>query len=99
MLLAANPIGYPDWAVTVSFYAALHYVNHYFKRVKSKIPSNHAIRSSWLKADSKLSSIQFEYETLRSVCDQGRYYCNRATPSKAQKLFSQDLQSIKVASL
>lgn len=94
-LLSDNPVEFPDWAVTATFYAALHFVNHYFMRTASIAPGRHDIRSSYLNRDSIARSIACEYQKLRDRCDEGRYYCSRAAPDTARNLVNNELQTIK----
>ena len=99
MLLSDSPVRYPDWAVTAAFYAALHYVDYYFMCTASVAPARHDIRSSYINRDSRAKKIRFEYQNLRDRCDEGRYYCKRASPDIARGLLINELQAIKMEML
>ncbi len=95
----ADEPSYPDWAVTATFYAAVHYVNHYFMRTVGVAPRDHIARSSYLNRDSRTRTIAFEYGTLKSKCYQARYYCVQPTPQQACELLGNELEKVNSATL
>jgi len=61
-----------DWAVTSTFYAALHYVEAYF--CKTKIPSkNHPDRNTRIQSDAQIRSIYGDYRELQNESRTARY--------------------------
>jgi hypothetical protein len=61
-----------DWAVTGTFYAALHYVEAYF--CKTKIPSkNHPDRNNRIQGDAQIKSIYADYRELQNESRTARY--------------------------
>lgn len=96
-LLNADPVEYPDWAVTAVFYAALHYVNHFFVRTTGWAPDNHLLRSTSLNRCAETRAIRFAYETLRNRCDECRYLCMAIAPREVEELLKNQLGEIKRA--
>lgn len=96
-LLGANPVEYPDWAVTAVFYAALHYVNHFFVRTTGWAPDNHFVRSTSLSRCAETRVIQFAFETLRNRCNECRYLCVPIAPREVKELLKNQLDDIKRA--
>ena len=63
---------YPDWAVTVFFYAALHYVESVL--AESNLHSeNHPVRDSSIARSVKLRAIYGEYRYLKTLSTDARY--------------------------
>jgi hypothetical protein len=96
-LLAQDGVPFSDWAVTAAFYAALHYVNHYFMRTAGVAPGSHDLRTSYLNRDSHAKSIAGEFQMLRDRCDEARYYCRCPTSQVIRALLDNELQVIKRA--
>jgi hypothetical protein len=77
-----------DWAITILFYAALHYVDA-FLAVKSHHPPNHDSRDSEIQTNGSLSVIYSDYRRLKDRSIAARYGCanfhrNQFPPIKAK---------------
>jgi hypothetical protein len=64
---------YPEWAVTVAFYAALHWVNCYAKQC-GDAPASHEDRNQWLQRTASMRPIAREYDSLRTYATRARYH-------------------------
>ncbi|HEX3968839.1 MAG TPA: hypothetical protein VHW70_12805 [Edaphobacter sp.] len=63
-----------DWAVTGTFYAAVHYVEAYLATHKPAIHSrNHNVRDSNVQGDPVLKAIYDDYRELKNECHDARY--------------------------
>ena len=71
--LLATKNDYFDWAVTVLFYAALHYVDAVLS-VSRLDPLNHAQRHSAMGANDTLRRIFPEYRNLETMSRNARYF-------------------------
>jgi hypothetical protein len=89
-----NP--YWDWAITASFYAALHYVEGFFARKAPPVHSrNHEIRDDNVQRDPVLKRIYDEYRQLKDDSVAARYDA-RLTLTQADYEFSRKyLERIK----
>jgi hypothetical protein len=61
-----------DWAVTGTFYAALHYIEAYLA-TKADHPPTHAIRDSHIYRDSFLRVLYVDYRELQGESEDARY--------------------------
>lgn len=61
-----------DWAVTVTFYAALHYVMA-FLATKADHPPTHQVRNSHIHRDRVLRPIYIDYRELQNESEDARY--------------------------
>jgi hypothetical protein len=59
-----------DWAITILFYAALHYVDAYFA-VQSIHPPDHTVRDN--KVSVSLNAIYRDYRYLKDRSREARY--------------------------
>ncbi len=89
----------PDWAVTIYFYAALHWVKAYFaKRGYSKLKTHSDIFDA-LRKDHQVSPITInKYWKLYKMSKQARYDCLPATSfnvSDSQQLLSEIKRNIQ----
>lgn len=98
-LLGSRKPQYPDWALTATFYAAVHYINHYFMRTVGMAPRSHKVRSSYIHKYSQTKGIAFEFENLRNLSEQARYYCVRPAAERSRELLHNDLQRIMRAAV
>lgn len=66
---------YWDWAVTATFYAAVHYVEAYFA---TKIPplhsGNHPERNNHIQDDAILKTCWRDYREMKNQAVNARYY-------------------------
>lgn len=65
-----NP--YWDWAITISFYAALQYVEAFLARKGIHSP-NHTVRDEIIQRDPVLRKIYDEYRQLKDDSHDARY--------------------------
>ena len=70
---------YPDWALTVLFYAALHYID---ACLHPSDPPDHAQRNSYIRRDSSLRSIYPQYRVLFEKSLDARYECYDPKPEE-----------------
>ncbi len=61
-----------DWALTILFYSAVHYVEAYFALSGQHLKS-HTTRDSWIGRDSALKRIFNEYQDLKFYGYNARY--------------------------
>ncbi len=78
---------YLDWAVTVMFYTALHYVEWYLA-TKNLHPADHTIRDSYLQRTRDLKPIWPDYRRLKDRSEKARYEGALFMVEEAQKLKS-----------
>ena len=62
-----------DWAITVLFYCALHYVDAYFAQRIGTSPSNHNARNKLIALTSELADIETDYRELYARSVDARY--------------------------
>jgi uncharacterized protein (UPF0332 family) len=63
---------YLDWAVTILFYAALHYVDAILA-VSGIHPDSHSQRGDAMGTNATLSSVRAEYRILETLSQNARY--------------------------
>ncbi len=63
------------WAITVVFYAAVHYVDAYLVKFKYNKPIDHAQRDSMIIKDDHLTTIWRDYKRLKDLSRAARYEC------------------------
>ncbi len=63
---------YLDWAVTVLYYAALHYVDSVLA-VSGEHPTKHKDRHPLIRTNATLRTIHGEYRTLETLSWNARY--------------------------
>jgi len=63
---------YLDWAVTIIFYAALHYVDAILA-ASSIHPDNHTQRDDAIGTNATLLKVRSEYRTLETLSQNARY--------------------------
>lgn len=64
---------YSDWAATVLFYTALHYVDAYLAKTISYDPDGHSARDKAIERTATLRSIRSNYRSLKDSCHNARY--------------------------
>jgi hypothetical protein len=68
-----------DWAVTVYFYAALHYV-HIILAINGQHPMSHETTGPLVRRNPVLKKVWPEYESMRIASRNARYYATEITP-------------------
>ena len=86
---------YSDWAITVLFYAALHYVDAFLAHVGIRNPGGHSNREQYIQSRPELQPIYNEYSRLKNRSASARYYARRFSPEEIERCRNQDLENIK----
>lgn len=68
-----------DWAVTAAFYAALHFIEWYFKARGLTGRRDHQLRDAYIARTGELRSIYADYTELKFQSEASRYECVRFT--------------------
>ena len=79
-----------DWAITVTFYSALHYVDSVLA-CSGTHPENHTARSDAMTSAAILFQIRKEYRLLETLSRNSRYRLLQICPNdllKAQQAFA-----------
>jgi hypothetical protein len=63
----------PNWAIVMTFYAAVHYVEAYFFVTQHHDHKDHTVRDSAIKNDPKISPLWRPYARLKNASIQARY--------------------------
>lgn len=71
--LLAEKTRYIDWAVTILYYSALHYVDAVLA-VSQIHPANHSDRHTAIGRNDSLKRVYAEYRTLEAASRNARYY-------------------------
>lgn len=74
-----------DWAITMLFYSALHYIDAYLANAGGGIPWNHDLRDKAIKDNGSLSDLWQTYRDLKNLSQNGRYDIASYHKSKLQK--------------
>ena len=78
---------YCDWAVTVLFYALLHYVDTFLAVAQKPVhPNRHAVRDGCVARIPDLGPIYNEYITLKDKSRDARYYATQFGACDVRKL-------------
>ena len=83
-----------DWAVTGTFYEALHYVDAFLK-TKNIDPPRHADRNDIVERDATLSKVWLEYKQLYDDSKLARYECHSFSQDDLKLLRGTYLKPIK----
>ena len=87
---------FPDWAVTVISYAALHYVDALLAKSFASSPRNHGERSSYIYRQQALrDNIRNDYEDLKNDGIEARYTDRIFTAQEINKHILPSLDRIK----
>ncbi len=86
---------YSDWAMTVLYYAALHYVDAFLARVGMVDPGGHDVRDQEVHHRAELRPVIKPYFRLKSRSRTARYYCGRFTLAELQRSYETDLNAIR----
>lgn len=89
---SSTPCGI-EWAVTVRFYAALHYVQAYFaaQNVTFRLHTN---RATAIERDSKIKAAHSDYREMQDFSEAARYEVNGIKPGHV-RFIQQCLENIK----
>jgi hypothetical protein len=74
--LTELPPSYPDWLVTVAFYAALHAVDSILAHDRVARINSHDARNDVLYRTNRYSAIQLKYQPLYTLSRTVRYLAN-----------------------
>ena len=85
---------YSDWAMTVLFYAALHYIDAFLDRVGID-PGGHQERDKLVQNRKELCPIWHQYKFLKNRSINARYYCGTFTLTQLQQCYGGDLAAIR----
>jgi len=85
---------YSEWAMTVLFYAALHYINAFLDRVGID-PGGHQERDNIVQNRKELRPIWHQYRYLKNRSINARYYCVTFTLTQLQQCSGGDLAAIR----
>lgn len=83
-----------DWAVTGTFYEALHYVDS-FLMTRNVDPNGHCDRNEIVESDATLSKIWPEYQQLYQDSKLARYECHPFSKEDVRVLRESYLKPIK----
>jgi len=83
---------YPDWAITVAFYTAIHLVEAHFAR-RNIDSFDHRNRRS--RVSNHLQQIAPDYRLLENECRLARYECRQLTPADAARVLKQSFEPIR----
>lgn len=86
---------YSDWAITVLFYAALHYVDAFLAHAGIPYPGAHRTRDGLVNSVTQLRTISSEYLRLKNRSSSARYYASRFTAREIERCRHTDLENIK----
>lgn len=62
-----------EWAITMKFYAALHFVQAYFSSRTGRAPTTHERRASAIQRDPMISGAYDDYRELEDLSRDARY--------------------------
>lgn len=79
--LETIPSDYPDWLVTVLFYAAVHTVESLFARDRKPSSDSHHDRRSLLRSENRYQKIWKNYRALDEASQICRYHACQRTDS------------------
>lgn len=80
--IGADRSSTPEWAMTILFYAALHYAQAGFAFLGTS-PGDHMERKKALR--TRFRSVAPVYESLEDASRRARYECEKPQPSELQK--------------
>lgn len=83
-----------DWAVTVLFYAALHWVDAHLSAVGIH-PKDHRDRKKYIKRRSNLAAIRGHYFYLKERSEDARYDCVAFSRVKVQDMRQKKFEPLK----
>jgi hypothetical protein len=87
-----NATPYPDWAITVAFYTAVHLVEAHFARNNIHY-TDHKRRNR--EVSRSLRQIGRNYITLYNQSRTARYNCQHVTPADAEQVLINDYEPVR----
>ena len=90
---AIDRVGFPDWAVTVLFYTALHYVDALLAEKGNIDPTKHTLRSDVVSRLAELKPVYGDYEFLKNASYNSRY----KPPTRFSAAYIQNLETRHLA--
>jgi hypothetical protein len=84
-----------EWAIIITFYSALHYVQRYFAKCGAGDCDNHQKREEEIKRDDKLRPILPQYKFLYKLGHMSRYKCFALPSNKPYEQAQSALAVIK----
>jgi hypothetical protein len=69
-----------EWAITMKFYAALHYVQAYFASKTGRAPTTHDRRASAIQRDPRILGAYDDYRFLEDLSRDARYNYSNLQP-------------------
>lgn len=86
---------FSDWAVTVLFYSALHYIDAYLAARGHYDPGGHDVRDDLIRSDPNVRPVYNWYARLKSFSRSARYYGSRYSGSQVTGLYRGSFEPIK----
>ena len=86
---------FSDWAVTVLFYSALHYIDAYLATQGYYDPGGHDVREDLIRRDSNVRPLYPSYARLKNFSRSARYYGSRYSDSQVTGLYRGSFEPIK----
>lgn len=93
-LINENPLAYADWAVTVAFYTALHYVKYFRASRGLSVGDSHDEIDGFFRMP-ELRPLQRYYRGMKDDCWGARYQCVIPTPIEAIDLVRNQLDRVR----
>lgn len=76
---------FKDWAATIYFYSALHYV-HAVLAIYVQHPESHEATAPLVRKNPVLKKVWAEYRSLQTASRNARYYATEITPDHLQDI-------------
>lgn len=86
---------FKDWAVTVLFYVALHYVDALLAQIANIHPPIHGVRDNWMSKVAELKPIYSHYRALKTASHNSRYI----PPTSFTNTYVQQLENTHLAKI
>ena len=86
---------YGDWAVTVLFYSALHYIDAYLAKMGHIDPGSHDVRDGLVSRFPETRAVARQYFRLKNFSSSARYYGAHFTRSEANSLRLGEFDAVK----
>lgn len=86
---------YNDWAVTATFYAALHYVDAFLAQTAGIHPGAHDVRDPRVQRVAQLRPLWNYYHRLKNRSRNARYNVIRFTDDEVRRAYNDNLGAIK----
>ncbi len=84
-LFRVDESSYPDWIVTIAFYAAMHSVDRELADLGLGDPRNHEVRRFLIRNRLGNSRIWGAYEALEEESRKARYECVKFDPDRVKE--------------